>query len=186
MVRAVLEDWDYEAFPELEETSIEELAAILKSGSAVARLHAQQELLSRSKGKAAEVAWKIAADKNLPLEKRVAGIYTYAQAAGETGIDNLVELTEDHVVREFALRALADRKTRLEEVPIEPFLQGLKDPLERVQVAAIIGLGRLGRIEAAEHLLDVKVPSSLTAPVKDSIGLHATPNSDIIPAHLAV
>lgn len=186
VIRAVPEDWEYEAFPELRQSSIEELAAILKSGSAVARLHAQQELLNRSKEKASEVAWEIAADKNLPLEIRVAGIYTYAQAAGEAGIGNLVELTEDHVVREFALRTLADRKTRLEEVPIELFLQGLKDPLERVQVAAIIGLGRLGRIEAAEHLLDVKVPASLKAPEKDSIGPHATPNPDIIPAHLAV
>ena len=186
VVRAVPEGWEYEPFPELEDASVEELAELLKAGSAVARLHAQRELLNRSKKEASAASWKIAADESLPLEVRVAGIYTYTQAAGETGIENLVSLTEDREVREFALRALTDRKGELEKVPLEPFLEGLNDPLERVQVAAIVGLGRLDRKEAARELLTVDVPASLRAPAKDSMGAHATPNPDIIPAHLAV
>lgn len=186
VVRAVPVDWEYKAHPDLENVSVEELATFLKSSNAVARLDAQQELLGRSGKQAVEAAWKIATDKNLPLEVRVAGIYTYAQAAGKTGIEKLVKLTKNAIVREFALRALADRKTNLEGVPMEPFLEGLKDPSERVQVAAIIGLGRLGRKEAAKHLLQVEVPASLKVPKKGSEGLHATPNPSIIPAHLAV
>jgi putative heme-binding domain-containing protein len=186
LVRAVPKNWTYKAFPDLKKASITELAALLKSGSAVARLHAQQELITRPAKKATKAAWKIAADKGLPLYARVAGLFTYAQAAGEKGMDNLVKLTSEPEVREFALRALADRKTRLQGVPIAPFLQGLKDPSERVQVAATVGLGRLGRMEAAAALLQVPVPATLAAPAKGTEGPHAIPNAAVIPPHVAV
>ena len=186
VIRAVPKDWEYVAFPDLQEASIEELQEILKSGSGKARLHAQQELITRPAEEAAEAAWEIAADKGLDLDLRVAGIYTYAQAAGETAIKNLVQLTSDEEVREFALRALADRKPFLADVPLEPFIEGVKDSSERVQIAAIVGLGRLGRQEAAEVLLEVPVPESFVSPVKGEEGPHATPNSGIIPAHVAV
>jgi hypothetical protein len=55
-----------------------------------------------------------------------------------------------------------------------------------VQVASIIGLGRLGRLEAATELLKVHVPASFVAPPRGKEGPHAIPNTEIIPAHLAV
>ncbi|MBF9255482.1 c-type cytochrome [Pontibacter sp. 172403-2] len=186
VVRVVPEDWKYKPFPDLEKASVEELANLLKSGSSVARLYAQQELITRPTDEATKAAWEVAADKSLPLYARVAGMYTYAQAAGESGTSNLVKLTQDSNMKEFALRALSDRKKRLENVPIKPFFDGLKSSSERVQAAAIIGLGRLGRIEAAPALLQVKVPDSFAAPAKGTEGPHATPNAAIIPAHLAV
>ena len=152
----------------------------------MARFHAQQELLTRSTDDAAKAAWELASDKSSPLYARVAGIYTYAQAAGKDGIKNLTQLTSDNDVREFALRALSDRKPYLQEVPIEPFLSGLKDTSPRVRIASIIGLGRLGRLEAANELLQVPVPASFAPVPKGQEGPHATPNPDIIPAHLAV
>jgi len=186
IVRAVPKDWKYKAFPNLKKASVKDLTNLLKSNSAVARLSAQQELLGRGPKDAVKASWDVAADKNLPLYNRVAGIFTYAQAAGESGIDNLVKLTEDKDVKEFALRALADRKPNTKKVPLEPFLQALNDPSPRIQAIAIIGLGRLNRKEAISVLLKTKVPSSFTAPAKDTEGPHATPNSAIIPAHLAV
>ncbi|MGM9507780.1 DUF7133 domain-containing protein [Larkinella sp. GY13] len=185
VVRVVPKTWSYKAFADVKKASVKELVALLKSGSAVARLAAQQELLTRPKD-AADASWKLAADKSLPLYVRVAGIFTYAQAAGANGITNLVKLTSENDVREFALKALADRKPNLQTVPIEPFLQGLKDPSERVRLAATVGLGRLGRIEAAPALLQVKVPASFVAPAKGTEGPHATPNAAIVPPHLAV
>jgi putative heme-binding domain-containing protein len=149
-------------------------------------LTAQQELLTRSAKDAMKASWKIAEDKNLPLYARVAGIFTYAQAAGENGTTNLLKLTADNDVKEFALRALADRKDDVKNVPVDVFIQGLNDPSPRVQTAAIVGLGRLDRKEAIPALLKVKVPASFVAPEKDKEGPHATPNSAIIPAHLAV
>ena len=186
VIRAVPTNWSYKAFPNLQAASVQELAGLLTSASAVARLNASQELLNRPADKAAKAAWDIVADIKQPLYARVAGLFTYAQIAGESGIPALVQLTEDRDMKEFALKALTDRKGRLTSVPTEPFIKALKDPSARVQAAAIIGLNRLGRPEAATALLQIPVPASFAAPAKGTEGPHATPNSAIIPAHLAV
>ena len=89
-------------------------------------------------------------------------------------------------MREFALRALADRKGWASRVPMEPFVQALTDPSERVQVAARVGLGRIGKKSAGDALLQTPVPSSWIAPAIGTEGLHASPNASIIPAHVAV
>src|SRR5690606_27181899 len=92
VIRAVPQNWEYQPFPDLREASVSELQALLRSDRAVSRLHAQQELLTRPERKAAKAAWEIAADKELPLYARVAGIFTYAQAAKEDAVENLVKL----------------------------------------------------------------------------------------------
>ncbi|MGO4290848.1 DUF7133 domain-containing protein [Chitinophaga sp. RAB17] len=186
VIRAVPNNWTYQPFPDVAKAPIEELARLLKSASAVARLNASQELIARGDKQATAAALEIASDTQLPLYARVAGIYTYAQAAGAAGIPALTALTKDASMREHALRALADRKGIIKDVATEPFLEGLKDPSPRVQAAAIIGLGRLGHIETASALLETKVPASFVAPVKDVEGPHATPNSAIVLPHLAV
>ncbi len=186
VVRAVPKGWKYKAFKDVRKSNVKELEALLKSESAVQRLAGQQELLARFPKDAAKVSLKIVEDKALPLYVRVAGLYTYAQAAGKDAVASLVKLSDDIAMREFALRALADRKQALEKVPLEPFIKGMKDSSPRVQAAATIGLGRLGRAEAASALLAVKVPSSFVSPAKGTEGPHATPNSAIVPPHLAV
>jgi putative heme-binding domain-containing protein len=186
VVRVVPEGWKYQPFPDLKTASIQELQTLLKSASAVARLQAQQEMLRRPTDEAGKASWELAVDKDLPLYARVAGIFTYAQIAQQAGIDSLVKLTQDEKVREFALRALADRKPFLKQVPLAPFLGGIQDTSARVQIAAIVGLGRLGRPEAAQALLQIPVPPSFVAPPKGQDGPHATPNPAIIPAHVAV
>lgn len=185
-VRAVPKGMNPKGFPSLQDASIDELSQQLQSGSAKARLYAQYELLQRSKDDAAEAAWAIANNKELSPKIRVAGIFTYAQAAGADGIDNLVELTKDNDVKEFALRALADRKPHIDQVPIEPFLAALNSSSDRIKIAAMVGLGRLGRKAAVEPLLKTPVPASFKTPKPGTIGPHATPNSEIIPAHIAV
>src|SRR5690606_21434921 len=105
VVRVVPQNWEYKTFPDLEQASVQDLAGLLTSGSAVTRLYAQQELLTRPEAEAMDAAWEIASDQSLPLYARVAGIYTYAQASCEKGIDNLVKFTKEDQVREFALRA---------------------------------------------------------------------------------
>jgi len=68
--------------------------------------------------------------------------------------DALVRLAKLDAVREFALRALADRPVRDgKPIPLEPFLNALTDPNPRVRLQAVVGLGRLGRREAADDLL---------------------------------
>ena len=186
VIRAVPNKWTYTAFPDVKKLSIKKLADLMKSNSAVARVAASQELLVRSNKQAVSASLKVAADKSLPLYARVAGLFTYAQLSKENGISELVNLTKDDAVREFALKALADRKDLLEKVPSEPFLAALNDASPRVQAAAIIGLDRIGKTDAANALLQTKVPKSFVAPVKDIEGPHATPNSAIVLPHLAV
>ncbi|QJB39487.1 c-type cytochrome [Chitinophaga oryzae] len=186
VVRAVPNNWTYKAFPDPGKASVGELTDMLKSASAVARLSASQELLRRADPQGTAAALQIASDTQQPLYSRVAGLYTYAQATGKEGIAALVALTKDAGLREHALRALADRKGVLADVPEQPFLDGLQDASPRVRAAAIVGLGRLGRPDAATALLQTKVPASFVAPLKSPEGPHATPNAAIVLPHLAV
>ncbi|WP_116107529.1 HEAT repeat domain-containing protein [Lewinella sp. IMCC34191] len=186
VVKVVPEGWTYEPFPDLESAGTEELGEMLRANNSVTRFHAQQQILRSPPKEGAAVAWAVASDGSLPLESRVAGMYTYAQLTCGDGIDNLLSLTEEDRMREFALRALADRKTCTANVPLDPFLAGVDDPNPRVRAAAIVGLGRLGNKDAAETLLTVEVPESTEAPGLDEEGPHATPNAGIILPHLAV
>ncbi len=183
-MRAVPKNWKYSAFPDLKKSNIDELVSLMKSGSAVARLHAQQELIMRPG--AANTVWTLAADKGQPLYTRVAAIYAYAQSAGEKAAGNLMKLISDKNVTAHVLRALSDRKPHLKDVSAKPFIDGVADRDPRVQLAAIIGLGRLGRMQAVPALLQVKLPPTFAEPVNVAEGPHATPNAAIIPAHIAV
>ncbi len=186
VVKVVPRDWVYEPFPNLPELSVQELGELLKAGNAVARSSAQQELIKRSGEASAEVALEVARNQSLPLASRVAGVYTYAQITCGEGVDQLLLLSKEDKMREFALRALTDRLTCLESVPLDPFLYAVRDANPRVQAAAIVGLGRLGSPKAAKALLGVQVPESTTAPRMGIEGPHASPNSEIILPHLAV
>lgn len=184
-VRVVPKNWTFKPYPDLEESSVGELITLMQSHSGVGRLYAQQELITRGE-KAIDAAWELASDKSKPLYSRVAGMYAYAQIAKGGAIKNLVQLATEEDMKSFALRALSDRKPFLKDVPTESFLNALKDPSKSVEFAGIIGLGRLGRAEAAAALLQIPVPASFVAPAKGTEGPHATPNSAIIPPHLAV
>ena len=186
IAKAVPKGWSYKAFPQLKKASVVELASFLKSGSSTLRLYASQELLSRPKEESATASLAIAEDKSLPLSTRVAAIYTYGQVAGEEAVPALLALAKEDQMREFALRVLTDRKGNLDNVPTDPFLAGLKDASARVKAVSIVSLGRLGRAEVANTLLQIPVPASFIAPAKGVEGPHAVPNSDIILPHLAV
>ncbi|MDY7395508.1 c-type cytochrome [Aureibaculum sp. 2210JD6-5] len=186
VVRVTPKDFTYNPFLDVQEASINELVDALKSGSAKARLSAQYELLKRPKSKTASKVLQLTKDKNQSLEVRTAAVFTYAQIAGEEGIKNLAELTNDGALKEFALRAMADRKSYVEKAPINAFIEGLKSSSDRVKAASIIGLGRLGDPKATTELLKIEVPNSFVAPKINTEGPHATPNSEIILPHLAV
>lgn len=186
VVRVVPTNWAYEAYPDLKNASVKELAELLKARNSVTRLDAQQELLARSTNEASEAVLKVAQDTSLPLDSRVAGIFTYAQLTCSAGVTELIKLTKEDKVREFALRAIADRKGCLDAVPVDLFIAAAKDANPRVQAVAIVGLGRLGDLKASKVLLEFPVPASAQIPSKDTEGPHATPNSEIILPHLAV
>ena len=59
-----------------------------------------------------------------PLHGRVAALFALKQLDGTGSHGVLRKLAGDAAVREFALRALADRKTELAGVEAAPFLRG--------------------------------------------------------------
>lgn len=156
--RVVPKDWKYKPFSNLSELSEAQLLAGLKSPGAVARLHFQQELIARKVDPSSILL--LTADVSLKLESRVAALFT----AKQLGVANaeLARLTGDDSLREFALRALADRKTSFNGTAVELFKKYLQDPNPRVQVAAAVGLGRLSDASAADALLAVANPPEET------------------------
>ena len=183
--RVVPDGWTYRAFPDLKKLPGGKLVELLRSDSAKARLHAQQEILQRPTGDLWKAVAAVAVDKDAPLDSRVAAIFTYKQMRGEEANEGLLKLAGDADVREWVLRALADRQPG--GVGIAPFVAALEDANPRVQVAAAIALGRLGMGEAAPALLAVANPPVDTqSPLDGAEGPHATPNSALLLPHVAV
>jgi putative heme-binding domain-containing protein len=87
------------------------------------------------------------------LCSRVAAIFALKQLDGTAAHGVLRKLISDAAVREFAIRALADRKTQLGDVDTAPFLAALADPSPRVQAQAVIALERLGDARVATSLV---------------------------------
>lgn len=157
--RVVPKGWKYQKFPDLKKGNKMDLANLLTSPSAKTQLHAQQEILRR--GDMNKEILNVAMDANQATKSRVAAIYTAKQLLAEKSHPHLLKLVEDPTVAEHALRALADRKTELKGVPLKVFTDALKNLNPRVQVAAAVGLGRMGDQKAAKDLLAVSNPPSI-------------------------
>ena len=203
LVRIVPKGWTYAPAPNFRELADDALATLLRSPSATIRLHTQQEILNREAGIAPAVL-AIAADSTASAESRVAAIFTYAQLLGANAKDDLVNLSNDASVREFALRAMTDRKPHAANTPVQPLLKALGDDNPRVQVAAAVGLGRITpSVEMARSLVQNAVPprgitidNSATphkpgsrdcgCPKCHQGGPHSTPNSAIVYPHVVV
>ncbi|MEY5025856.1 MAG: hypothetical protein RLZZ244_1384, partial [Verrucomicrobiota bacterium] len=130
------------------------LVRLLSSPSAVQRLEAQREILARGKATLGAPTLAIASSASESLYARVAAIFTYKQLLGKGATPALLGLVSDATVREFALRALADRLSEREGVPSEPFVKALGDSNPRVRLQALVGLQRLGAKEAAGAILE--------------------------------
>lgn len=183
--RVVPKGWKYQAFPDLKKSKVTELITLLAGPSATARVYASQELLTRKD--AARDVLALASAKNQSLEARVAAIFTYKQLEGGSATAALVSLAQDDKIKEWAIRALTDRKSQVAKVPAAPLLAALKDSNPRVQVVASVALGRLGdRANAPALLALADPPSSVKAPEEGDEGPHATPNSAVVVPHIAV
>ena len=130
-----------------------ELAGLLRSKSAVQRLETSRRLIENDHADQAPAVLAVAADTKEALYSRIAAIFTYKQMLGAKANASLVELIKDDAVREFALRALADRTSQLDGVPVQPFVDALKDANPRVRLQALIGLQRLGAKDASAAII---------------------------------
>lgn len=162
--RVVPNGWTHKPFPDLGKLAADALVKGLATASATTRLATQQEILTRGDKALAPAILAIAKDtKNNPAA-RVAAVFTYKQLLGTEANAALLELAGDSVLAEFALRAAADRLKQNAALPLAPFEKALASSNPRVQAAAAVALGRIGKKEAAEALLSVaKPPASVQA-----------------------
>lgn len=162
--RAVPNGWTYKPFPDLAKLNPDALVKGLATLSATTRLATQQEILTRADKSLAPAILAIAKETKNALAARVAATFTYKQLLGTQANPALLELASDSALTEFALRAAADRLKQNANLPLEPFQKALTNPNPRVQAAAAVALGRLGKKEAAEALLTVAIPPTSTQP----------------------
>ena len=136
------------------------------------RFDFQREIIRR--GRAPETTRALAdlaSDRSRPLHGRVAALFALKQLDGNGLARVLRKLADDDAVREFALRALADRKTELDGVDTSPFLAALADRSPRVRAQALIALGRIGDAAVAASLVPLTArpqgsPMPTTRPVQ--------------------
>jgi putative membrane-bound dehydrogenase-like protein len=139
--------------PELKEASDEGLVEILVSANQAHRRFAQHEILRRGPNPRRAGLLEARILGAGPLAGRVAAIFALKQLAGSDAHGVLIKAAADPAVRAFALRALADRRGELTDVPRDLFVRWLADPDPRVQLQAVTGIARLGAVEATGALL---------------------------------
>ena len=173
-------------FPDLARADVETLVRLLADPVAVTRLHAQGEILRRGASPAATKAVLALAESSAAsLESRVAAIFTLKQLDGTSSHSTLTRLAEDAAVREFALRALADRRSQLAGVSTAPFTAALSDPSPRVRAQALVSLGRIGDASIARHMLPLTMrPAGSVMPTSQPV--QNQPDPDRVIPHLAV
>ncbi len=164
--------------PDLKAAGDAQLVGYLASPSQVIRLATQREVLRRGNRPVFAERLEVIAHTDGPLVPRVAAIFTLEQLLGRDSIETLVKLAGDPKVSEFALRALADRKEDAAHTPAGPFIDGLVDANPRTRLQAVVGLGRLGKVEAAAGLVARTAdddPLVAHVAIKALVALNATP-----------
>lgn len=174
-------DFSPTPIPDVTQRRDSELLKQLAGRSAVMRQAAQREIVRRTLADDNRADFTTGlrqiAFGNGSLPARVAAIFTLKEARGAAANPTLAELCQDASIRQWALRALTDRKTQLDNVPAEPILAALADDDPRVRTQAAVSLGRLGRAEHADRLLPLTVdddPIVVHAAVKALVALEAS------------
>ncbi|HTU88671.1 MAG TPA: CotH kinase family protein [Gemmataceae bacterium] len=173
-------------FPNLQQAELAELIRLLSRPNSVARLHSQREILRRGRNtEATKSLVKLASDSSEPIEGRAAAIFTLKQLIGKDSHPTLLNLVRDPAVREFALRALTDRKQELDGLDAKPFVAALADESPRVRAQALVSLTRLHDVSAAKSIIPLTArPKGSGMPTKKPV--HAQPDPDRVLPHLAV
>jgi putative membrane-bound dehydrogenase-like protein len=166
--------------------SLAELMDGLCGPSAAARFHCQHEVLRRGRSpETTRALTELASDGSRPVWGRVAALFALKQIDGSRSHSVLHTLTSDEAVREFAIRALADRKTERDGVRNELIRAALADPSARVRAQAVIALERLGDVAAARSIVPLTSrPEGSPKPTKKPV--NAQPDPDRVVPHLGM
>ncbi len=165
----------------LKSATLPELIEGLLTPQAVWRFHVQGELTQRGEDPATLPALRqLVLNPQLPLNSRVAALFAIKEIEGSDSQSFMLERLADRELREFAMRALTDRKSQLAGLTAALFIPFLNDDSPRVQAQTLIALGRLGDASIAEALLPQAASGSWELPDP------AQPNTAQVLPHLAL
>ncbi|MEW4530183.1 CotH kinase family protein [Maioricimonas sp. JC845] len=167
------------SFPSLPDAALPDLVERLRSPNAVVRFHVQGELLRRG-DEAVDALERICRDSQFPLNGRIAALFTLKQIQGEASHVLLKALTADSTIREFAIRALTDRRSQLDGLEAEFFVPFLSDESPRVRAQTLISLARLGDAAVADRIVPLAQQAGDARPDP------AEPNPALVIPHLAL
>jgi putative membrane-bound dehydrogenase-like protein len=154
IVRLSPKGYTPEPLPEFDSLSNPEVVKLLSSKSHRRRLEAQRTLLRRGLDSAtADALLSFAKDNAQPIPSRVAAIFAISQGLGEKASPALIDLGKELALREYAIRALADRQDQtVSAAALQPILTGLADSNPRVRLQSAVALAHIGSPSHAEAL----------------------------------
>ncbi|MCM8534060.1 MAG: hypothetical protein NE330_23055 [Lentisphaeraceae bacterium] len=143
---AKLKGYKAPAVPNLKKADEAQLIKNLSGNSASIRLQAQQYLIIKGISASGITSLeKIASDKNANLHARIAVLFTLKQAQGQKAHTLCKTLLEEPAMRIYAMKALTDRKTQLNDLSPELFSKYLNDSNPKVRLQATVSLRRLNK-----------------------------------------
>ncbi|MCM8535784.1 MAG: hypothetical protein NE334_07610 [Lentisphaeraceae bacterium] len=165
IVQAKPHGWKYRPFPQLKQLPLDELIDSLDKGSNVLRQNSQHELISRTDKKIDTALLLKAQAKSSSLESRIAALYAINLRDKTSAVQSILKLSEDESIREYALRALIDRKDRKTLSLNELIKSGLADKNPRVQMVAAFGARLLNLNQLTNELLKISDDSHERTPL---------------------
>jgi len=185
ITRVTPKGWKLSPTPDFKKADNAALIRLLAGPQAGTRFHAQGEILRR--GQKAEMSQRLtalASDGAAQMEGRVAALFTLAQLDGKDSRPALLKLASDASLKQFALRALTDRRKDMDGLDTKLFVAALTDPSPRVQAQALISLSRLNDATAAKAILPLTSrPKGSAMPTTRPV--QNQPDPDRVVPHLA-
>ncbi len=138
----------------IEELSDVELIELFNKNSHTVHQEVQFEVLRRGvSDEMIDGLQTVIKDRQLSVINRVAALFTLKQLQGMSCHSFISSLFEDRSIREYAIKALADRTSELKNVEAQQFIHFSIDDNPRVRVQVAIALGRIGGKVAVGELL---------------------------------
>ena len=157
IVQAKPEGWKYRPFPDLETASPDTLVGFLNADSNVLRQQAQAVLIRSKAPGITSLLEKAAENSAWPLEARIAALFAINLRDEPDSAKIVAGFLADESLREYALRALLDRKDRDQAELAKTVTALLDDKNPRVRLHAIAGARRLELLNLTEKLLAMSV-----------------------------
>ena len=157
IVQAKPEGWKHLPFPDLEAASPETLIGYLDAGSNVLRQQAQAVLIRNEAPGVASLLKSAAGNAAASLEARIAALFAINLRDDEDNAKAVTGFLADTALREYALRALLDRKDCDQLALSGTVAELLKDENPRVRLQAVAGARKLELVHLTGTLLDLSV-----------------------------